>query len=322
MRLTNNMMERNYLTNLNNSLNTLNNLNQEVATSRSFQKISDDPTTAAKAFQVRNALSNIGIYQSNIADAKNTLADVETNVSALKQIVTSVQTQVSQGQSGTYNDVDRKSIASALRDAQQEILAVANAKSGDKFIFGGSNVNQTPFTLDSSGNLFYNGTNVDTATIANEAVYSDVGMGFSMDASNNVIPQTAFNIANSGSQLLGAGTDSDGISKNLYNIVGQIATMFEKNDLTNIDKYVNKLSNSSDNVIMQYTNIGSKNNFLDFLNNRLESSKQDNTTKQTSLETVDQAKSILDYKNQENAYTAALQMGTTILQSSLMDYLK
>jgi flagellar hook-associated protein 3 FlgL len=322
MRLTSNMIMRNYLTNLNNSLNTLNDANQTVATGMKFQKMSDDPATGLKAFQVRKNLARIDVYQNNIQDIKNESIDVEASISSLKDIVTNVATQVMQGKTGTYSETDRKAIAAVLQAMQQQILSIANSKIGDKILFGGSNVKNIPFTLDVSGNLQYNGIDVNIATTANETVYSDIGLGLSTDSSNNIIAQSAFNISNSGSDLLGTGVDADGISNNLYNIVGEIATMFENNDLTDIDKYVNKLSEKSDDVLIQYTNIGEKNNFLDFLSSRLDTSKQNNFEKQNNLESVDQAKSIIDYKNQENAYNAALQMGTKILQASLMDYLK
>lgn len=322
MRLTSNMIMRNYLTNLNNSLSTLNNLNEQTATGMKIQKMSDDPATGLKAFQVRKNLARIEVYKNNILDIKNTATDVEASVSSLKDILTSVKTQVEQGQTGTYGDADRKAVGKSLLNLQQQILSVANSRSGDNFLFGGPNVKNAPFTVNSGGKLLYNGADVDISSSENEAVYSDIGLGLSTDSANNIVSQSAYNISNSGSELLGTGVDSNGISNNIYNLVGQIATKFNNNDMSNIDKYISKLSDKFDDVLMQYANIGEKNNFLDFLSSRFEKSEQNNMEKQNNLETVDLAKSILDFKNQENSYNAALQMGSKILQVSLMDYLK
>ena len=211
---------------------------------------------------------------------------------------------------------------------QQQILEISNSKFSGKFIFGGPNVKQPPFTLvtdptDIDGSkLLYNGVDVDTGIFTNEPIYVDIGLGLSTDTAGNIIPQSAFNKSHPGSELLGTGVDADGISNNLYNVVGEIAKMFQTNDLTNIDKYINKFSKNVEEVMVQYANVGEKSKSLEYLSNRLDTDENNALHKQNDLETVDLAKSILDFKNQEMSYNAALQMGAKILQLSLVDYLR
>jgi len=73
--------------------------------------------------------------------------------------------------------------------------------------------------------------------------------------------------------------------------------------------------------MVQYTGIGQKTNFLDFVTTRLENSEANAEKKQSLLETVDKAKAAVEYSAQETAYEAALSMGSKIIQYSLLDYI-
>ncbi len=322
MRITNRMIGNNYMANLNSSLEDLTKLNEKVSSGRSYLKASEDPATALKAFQVRQNLSRISMYQDNISEAGDILTDVESAYSELNSILTDVSEQIIQGESDTSSEEDRSIIAQVLRNYQDEVFDIANAKSSDKYIFGGSEMNEAPFTLESDI-LYYHGTDVDSNTGIEEddGVYYDIGMGLKTDGAGKVLESTALNISNPGSEVFGTGTDADGITNNIYNLLGEIAQQFEDNDLTNLDKYVSKLETISDDVLINYANVGQKTNFVEFLSNRLTTNEYNAETKQSSLEGIDEAEGIVDYNTQEAAYQAALAMGSKILQSSLLDYM-
>lgn len=321
MRLTNNLIIRGYLSNLNSSLNELNKLNDLMSSQRSFSKASDDPATALKAYKVRRSLSDISVYKNNIGDAKARFTEIESSISALNDIVTEASTKVLQGRNGTMSESQRGIIVSALREMQQQILNIANSKFSDKYIFGGSNVKSAPFTVDSSGALLYNGIDVDTGTFAADNLYLDIGLGISMDALGDVNSQSALDISYPGNELLGSGKDGNGISNNLYNILGSIADIFESNDLTNLEAYADKLSQKQEDIRVMYANIGERTKFIEFLDSRFSSDENNAKIKQSDLESVDMAQAILDFKSQENAYNAALMMGSRVITRSLIDYL-
>jgi len=322
VRITNRMIANNYLGNLNNSLTDLTKLNEKVSSGRSYLKASEDPATALKAMQVRQNLSRISLYQNNINEAGDILADVESSVSELNSILADVQEKVIQGRSDTYNEDDRDTIASVLKNYQVEIFDIANTKSSDRYIFGGSDMSQAPFALE-GGTLYYHGVDVDSNTgFTKEAMYYDIGLGLKTDAATGeVMEGTAFNISAPGSEMFGTGTDSNGITNNLYNLLGEIAQMFEDDNLDNLDSYAEKLETVSDNVLIKYSGIGQKTDFIEFLTNRLETSEYNAQSKQSRLEGIDEAEGIVQYSMQEAAYNAALAMGSKIIQYSLLDYM-
>lgn len=322
MRITNKMINNTYLNNLNSGLTDLTRLNQQVSTGRSYLKASDDPVAALKAYQVRQNLSRISLYQDNISSAQNILTDVESAYAELNSVLSSAMEQIIEGESDTSSTEDRSIISEILRQYQGEILDIANSKSSSKYVFGGSDMYTVPFSVENDI-LYYHGIDVnsDSSSFTEETLYYDIGLGIETDASGAVVGGSAFDIANPGYEVFGVGVDSNGITNNVYNLIGDIAEQFANNDLTNLSSYVDKLESLSEDVLIDYANIGQKTDFLDFLTERLKSNDYNATKQQSSLEGVDEAEAILAFNTQETAYNAALAMGSKLLQYSLLDYL-
>lgn len=315
-------MANNYMVNLNSSLDALTKLNEKVTTGRKYVKSSEAPATALKAYQVRQNLSRLALYQNNISEVQGILSEVETSVSAINSILTDVMEQVLVAKTGTSNADDRKNIAQVIRNYQEQVYNVANTKFGGKYVFGGTDMNKMPFAL-TGNDLLYHGKNVldDDFAVTEEKVFYDIGLGFKTDASGVVIPKTTIDIAYPGSEMFGTGKDSDGLPNNIYHLLGNIAQILESNDLTEIGIYTSKLEKRIEDNMLAYVNVGQKTNFTEFLKSRYETDEFNALSRQRELEGIDEAKAILDFSIQEMAYKAALQMGGKILQSSLLDYM-
>lgn len=321
MRLTNNMMSKTYLSNLNSSLERLNASNLRISSERSFMTMSEDPATAIKAMAVRKNLSRNEAYQENLSNAQGIVDQYETTIASINDVVTDAVSQVLQGVTGTSSEDARVAIASALRGYQETILSTANTVFGDDYIFGGDQVDKTPFTLAANGALLYNGQNVDTGTFKDEYRYIDVGIGIEIDGTGEVNSASAFNIANSGTTLLGTGVDGNGITNNLYNLLGKLADMFENNDMDDIQVYSDKLDTLADDVRVQYVSVGAKSDYISYFTKRLEAEEFNATKKLSDLEDIDIEEETINYAEMKLAYDACLQMGTKLLQPSLMNYL-
>ncbi len=320
MRLTNAMMSNNYLRNLNRNTKELSDLNTKVSAQRKFLKMSEDPASALAAFGVRKHLSRIEMYNRSLKESQGLLDEAEISLSSINDTVTNALEKVMHGVTGTSDENARKVIAQALRGYQESILGAANAKFSDKYIFAGEGFEDMPFTLDGAGNLRYHGQNVDTGSFGSEHRYVDIGLGLSISG-GVVSPQSAMDTAYSGAALLGTGVDGNGISNNLYQLLGDIAGKLESGDLTNMDLYIQKLESRSDNVRMQYVGIGERANYISFFADRLDRERIAAATKQNELESLGLEEGIMQFSEQELVYNACLQMGTKILQPSLLDYL-
>ena len=321
MRLTNNMISTNYLKNLTRNMKQLTDMNTKVSSQRRFLKMSEDPAVALSAFQVRKDLARNDMYKKTLDESQGMLDEAEIAISNINDVATNAKVQIMQGITGTSGGAEQKVTAQELRKYQEMILGAANARFSDKYVFGGKEFENTPFTLDGAGNLQYYGQNVDTGTFGAENRYVDIGIGMDVDAGGNVTPQSALDTAYSGVTLLGSGVDGDGLSNNLYQLLGQIADKLESGDLSNMDMYLKKLDVKADDIRMQYVSVGEKTNYISFFADKLDRDKLAASTKSNKLEELSLEEGALQFSQQELVYNACLQMGMKLLQPSLLDYL-
>lgn len=322
MRLTDKMVQRSYLESLNLSMRDVNGASARIAAKRKYLKASENPTDAFKAMQVRKNLSKTEVYINNLSEAEALLSQYETAISNINEIVKEAQAQVSQGITGTGDETVKRTVAGTLRSFQASILAAANAKFAGDYIFGGDNVGDVPFTVSPGGELLYKGQSVDTGVFGEETRYIDIGLGLSYGPDGEFDKSSALNIANSGIALLGAGQDPEGISNNLYTLLGEIADKIEHNDLEDIQSYADKLNQKADDIRLQYVSVGEKNNLISYFVERHEAEMIHAQNRQVDLEGIDYAKSIVEFEEMQLAYNACLQIGTKILLPSLLDFLR
>ena len=168
MRITLGMINRQYNKNLNAALNQLNSGYLKTTTLRKFEKTSDDPFSASKAYQLRREYEENQTYLDTLDSVDSQFMTSESAMRSIYSVISSADSSdVLQGINGTMNQDDRKIIADKLRQMQKAIVAPANTKFGDKYVFGGSEMDEAPFSVDGDGNLFYRGINVDTGELEN-----------------------------------------------------------------------------------------------------------------------------------------------------------
>ncbi len=436
MRVTIGMISNQYRTRLSESLGSLNYYANRATTNRRFNKTSEDPFSAALAAKIRRATQENEDFTSNVEDASSRLVTGQSAMMTVNSVVQQVgSTDVLQGITGTMSADDRSIIAKKLRRMQETIVAAANTKYADQYIFGGSGTSTPPFTVE-NGKLLYRGVDVDTgintngasakvgnttinfgkentdklngytvqlsggassnsvtlsgttiqialkddatnkdlqdmlqsqlpglitgtgtdfskvtvsgnpsltiapsstpvssaisnkadlSALANEPMYVDLGLGLSFGADNTTVnSQSAFDMSMTGISFLGYGKNADGVPENLYSLMGTIADKLESSNFSvdDVDPYINQFNKSGQNLLGKITESGTKSNFLDYAKTRLET-QSDNLAEQTdNVEYVSPADAIMDWKMQDYAYRAALQIGTNILQPTILDFMK
>lgn len=309
MRISDNTIVRNYMTSLSKNSSLRNKEGLKVSTGRRFQTAAEDPVAAMKAMGVRRSMSRIEDYQNNIRDLDAYTDEREAAVSEMSSILTEISSLLMQGKTGTYSASDRESISASLRGYQETLLDIANSSYCGKYIFGGAQEYDIPFTVDAHGNFCYQSQDVNTSVFMTERVDLDISAG------------TKVNRAVTGATLMGFGVDADGLSNNIYNFVGQLATAFQTNNLSGAEKFASKLTAIQGDLTVKYAEIGAQSEFMKLFSDRLIASKTNLTERQTGLEGVDHAEAIMTYKEMSAAFDATLAMGAKIIPQTLLDYI-
>ena len=337
MRITTNALIRNYKSNLGRSVDNLNKSRNHVMTQRSFNKVAEDPASAARASQLHRK------YYKN-QDNLDTLLDIQSRQDgqedALMQVVNAIKTISSdyniQAMSGDkQTPEDRATFASAIRQFQKSMTLCLNSSYEDTFLFAGSDGKTPPFTLSEDGSkLTYRGVDVNLESshpdygkydaLVKDSLYVDLGMGLSLDEIGNVVPSSAFNVSLPGIKAIGYGQDSDGLSNNIIILAGQLAEELEQPtfDADKYGKMMNKFKSLRTDVLNEVTNLGVKSEFLNTTKDRLENNDIALQEQMLKVEGVDTAEAITDYMWNQYAYNAALKVGTSILSPSFIDFMK
>ncbi|WP_346353490.1 flagellar hook-associated protein FlgL [Azotosporobacter soli] len=90
----------------------------------------------------------------------------------------------------------------------------------------------------------------------------------------------------------------------------------------NIGSYMGNLDSDYNRLLSQHTQMGSRMSMYNMAESMLENNSTTITDNLSANEDLDMPKAIIDFKNSENVYNAALAVGAKILPQSLVDFLK
>lgn len=138
IRVTNSMVTKNAMTNINFNKTSLSTLNSQMTSQKKISRPSDDPVVAIRALRLRNNLNQIDqYYERNIPDASNWM---ELTTDALNNIASVMQTmyeKCDQAANGENTTEDRKIILAELQNLSKQIYAEANADYAGRTLLSG-----------------------------------------------------------------------------------------------------------------------------------------------------------------------------------------
>lgn len=341
IRITTNGTLYSYKSQLMNSTNKLNDAYNTVLTGRKFNSYDADPAAATQAFRLRSSLAT--------ADKQSTNNDtVIKKFSTAWDIIGSVLDDLAvdmgkvpalEGSNDTNLSV-LPELGKVLKSGAAAIVQDMNAKYGDNFIFGGAETLEVPFVLnEETGELTYRGQNVnkmhaDDYNDINDSLYVDIGLGFQEGANGELISSSAYDSALNGLDFLGYGTEDgtpDGTPNNIISIMWKMGDIFEgynidtntwtKGSREEAQELMAKLEDATDNLNEQYTKLDADTKYLKTNYDRLTTTKDNLNDQIVNIEDVDQAQAIMDLVWAQQAYNAALKIGTNIIPQSLLDYM-
>lgn len=323
MRITDNMLLANYNTNLQRNISNLAASNMRLASERSFNHVSEDTSSAARAFVIRDQLARTEEHIRTIDNASGELTSAEGNIMVIQSIATSAyETATSAG--GPKEQKDFKILAEQINGQKNEMLQTMNATYANKYLFSGSG-SEAPFSVSADGKLLFNGTPVDTATSAgdfknNEDVYLDIGFGINGQTGTGA--KTGIKISTSGVNVLGYGTDGDGNPNNVYSLMDKLENQLRAGDKDGAIATAELLKDKASSISNSITEIGTREKLLERTKDRLETNQINLKESQQNLEGVKLEQEATENKNYEMAWMVTLQLGSNIIPASIFDFMK
>jgi flagellin-like hook-associated protein FlgL len=315
--------------------------NEKISSGKRFDRISQDVIAGTKVLRVRTEMCKAETQYNNVKSAQEELSTTELAMTSINNILTSASSEkINAALSEEKGEAGRTAIANEIEAMRNEILQYVNTKYNSRYVFGGSNSSYTaPFSLNSDGRLLYNGIDVDliqqdvdgsyfydnagvqTKINLDTDVYLDIGLGIKLKG-NDIDPNTGFKISYSGLEILGFGTNADGMSNNIFNVLTEIENNIRNYDSIALNEKHAHLRTLCDSFRANLTNIGAKTNLLETMEDRLKNSLDGYKSRVNTLMGINDAEEAMNQSMNEYVLKAVIQMGAKILPVSLMDFLR
>ncbi len=300
MRITDKILQNNFISNLNFSSERLFEAEIKVLTHKRVNKPSDNPVDAMNSLSIRKKLSELEQYQRNIGRSIAVAQNTESIITQLADIFQRLTALTVQGASDSYGPSDKLSIASEVNQLLEQIANFGNNRSESIYIFGGTNNDVAPYQIerDAAGDI------IDVKTT-----------GSSGDIKSLVGEKIKIKVNINGEDLFEAGV-------NLFDVVKDVRDNLRNNATDALRANLGDINNASEKIYNTQAMLGSRLNRINSAQSRAESDIISFTEYLSETEDADSALAIMDYQMELLTLQASLQAGARLLYPKLMDFLR
>ena len=203
----------NGLTSMQRLQSALDQTQRQISTGRRILTPSDDPIASARALEMRESIARLKQFDRNAGIAQNRLAQEESALASVNDVLQRVRELAIQANNATQNDESRSAIAVEMRQLLDGLVQIANQKDGNgRYMFAGMMENTQPVTRV-GGTYSYNGDQRQRLIQIGESRQLPDGdsggdVFFRIRAGNGTFT-SAPSAANTGTGVLGPGSLTD-----------------------------------------------------------------------------------------------------------------
>jgi flagellar hook-associated protein 3 FlgL len=288
-------------------------LQTQAGTGQRFQVASEDPRAMRKVLDLQGEIKSLGQYERNIGTLKDTIDASYAAMSSLKK-VSDRATEIATRSDGLRTDEELRTFATEIDQLIERGLQLGNSRHQGNYLFGGTKNTQAAFTetRDASGrvtSVTYNGTN--------SVSEGEIATGISVSVA---IPGE--NTSGAGTRALFKDTRADAQADIFGHLIALRDNLLAGDSQTVRTSDLPNLLKDEENILFHFGNVGA-------IQTRLETAADLSVRRSTSLEGLvsreadaDLAETLVALSEIQNAYQAALKTGGTILNQSLLDYIR
>lgn len=306
MRMTTSMVQRNVLADLNTLSAKLARTQNKASSGKEISRPSDDPFKTAQAMALRQSLDAARQHQRNVEDAMGWMDATETALSETTTVVQRARELLVRGGSDTTDQASRDAIVAELEQILQSVKQNASASYRGSFIFSGTETSQRPYA-DGASDAYLGNQAGSAPGVA--GIVREIGPGVTMTI-NTV-----------GSDVLGGG-QAAGDDKLLHVLRDAIDHLRAGDGVSVRGTDLARLDANVEGLLELRAANGARVNRLESALSRLGQVEDATRAQLSQTEDADIAKTLIELNSQTVAYQAALRAGASIVQMSLMDFLR
>ncbi|MGZ3743831.1 MAG: flagellar hook-associated protein FlgL, partial [Pseudobdellovibrionaceae bacterium] len=348
--------------NLTKNRSEMSELQNQAATQKRVTKPSDDPLASARVLSVRTEERGNQQYIKNINNAKSFLEFTDQSLSELSEILMRAkELAISQANDASGNEQSRQVTASEVEQIYNQSLQIGNRKLGDRFIFGGSQTQVTPF--DHNGQYAGNDSDMKIGIHKDTFVSMNIpgnkvflGKGLSGDGIIRAPYETPTNVkalqdykqeeiqrkeenqeqennyvetrapaSSYRAQRIGA-IARDPVTNsggvNLFQTLKGLEVSLRSNDKQGIQETLDTLDQAISQVVLARSEVGARVMAVNNTSESLQKAIVENKITTSQLEDAELFEVVSNMNKTDSALRATLETSGKVIQSSLLDFLK
>jgi flagellar hook-associated protein 3 FlgL len=299
MRITNNIIRENALTNMRRGLQQMEAAQQQVGTGKKVLRASDDPGASATILRTRGSLRALEQYRSAIETANLRAGMEESALDELSELLDRAkELGVSQG-TATADATTREHTRAEVEGLLRHAVLLANTEFDGNYLFGGSTSDVRPYDLDETG------PSLDFTS-------SNPGGDHQVEISARQLVRTNHN----GAEIFGTAASGP------IAAVRDLARALQTNDVDAIYDALDSIDVAADSVQTLVADTGARLNHLQITSGNLDALEANLVTFKSDLEEVDMEKAITELVGRQSAFQAAMIATSRVMSLNLADYLR
>ena len=303
MRVTPKITISNFIRNIHQQAGDINRAQQQIASQKRINKISDDPIGMGRVLGLRSSIAAIEQYEDNIDQGISQLEFNEITLDHASELVLTAK-RMAESYSGTELTAEQKQLAAhQIKDLYDQLVGLANSKFRNNYIFAGHATDAAPFSRDANFNITYHGDDGQMRLMVGDNVE------ITYDADGRHIFQNA---ANGGVNLF----------DELKNLIDGLENPDAVAGRAQIKATVGPLYDARQQINYRRSEYAPALYRLKYTDEYWANLKPKVQGALADTEQADIAKTVLELTNLEVAYETTLATAARIIQPSLMDFLR
>ncbi len=331
MRITNSMMSKNFLRDVNRNQNNLKTINNQLTSGKEFRRPSEDPFKVARSMQLHGDIGTNKQYNQNIKDTVSFLDTTDTALNQVNNVFQRVRELMVSAGNAAYGDDEKRAIKDEINEKVNEISQILNTSFDGKYIFGGTKGSSKPVgsmedTVTKNNIIHLSGRDGEVLDInsTEEDIKNQINMiGGNLNTEISQGVKVEYNVSATDVLMF---ENLEGKSINVMNLFKDITNNLDSAITVESKKVTNENLKDMDAVISNLLKIRSE---VGSKQNRMESAQEQNEAENFNMtgilsqtEDIDFAEKTIEASVMQSVYMAALQTSAKVIQPSLMDFLR
>lgn len=304
MRVTNSTLTQNFLGNLSNNLGNMSKYQNQLSSGKEVFRPSDNPMLISKIMALRNNVMQNAQYKLNISDSIGWIETQDTTLNNLTGALQRMRELVVYGANGSLSSTDRSAIKDEMAMQIRELNDILNTNFDGRYIFGGQDTMEMPFSVDEDNLLKYE-------SVEGKNIFREISQG------------VLVNLITDGSRIVKLNDSSSTQNHDLGILLKNIVNATADSDTNALSgELLKDIDLHIDNILGVRSSIGAMYNRLHAAKSRNEGENINLRMLLSEREDIDLAEKYMEYTVMSTVYQASLSAGAKILQPSLLDYLR